>query len=502
MRERRGGVLAESDLLAHVTSCVDAVISEADYQINSVAYQNLLVHISVAIMRIRENCYVPMESEHLRGIKGSREYPMAQAIAERIDRDLNVDLPEEEIAYIAIHLAGKQTLSIDVDDQGLVISDEVWAVVSEMLDCVWNVFRFDFRNDLELRMNLARHIVPLAVRLRYNMRLKNPLLADIRRRYPLAYSMACDASSVLAEHYDAKLSDDETGYIALAFALALEHQKTDAPRKNVLMVCASGAGSARLLEYRCRQEFGDFVGEITTCDVLDLGKVDFDRIDYVFTTVPLNRTLPVPVREVRHFLDPSDIEGVRDLFRVEKREDEDISRYFDRALFFPHLGLATKREVLDFLIKRVAEHRDVASNFAELVWKREATVATSFGNGVAMPHPLEPASEETFVCVAVLEEPVAWDEFGREVRVVFLSSFSAGEGLELQRFYSTLADMLVSRHAMATLEEGQDWETLMALLATFSQTAHATKNNPGGRPTFDSAMDGTDAMGSQKEQGR
>lgn len=457
-------------LIDVVTACVERATEEAHFRINAIAYQNLLVHIVIALVRLSEGCNVPMPIEHLEEIRASREYGIARKISAALAEKTGIQLPDEEIAYISIHLAGKQTLSYaqDGDDQGLVISDEVWAMVTQMLDLVWRVYRFDFRSDLELRMNLARHIVPLTVRLQYSMSVKNPLLADIKLRYPLAYSMATDASTALASRYDTKLSDDEVGYIALAFALALERQKTAAAKKNILMVCASGAGSARLLEYRARREFGDFIDKITVCNVMDVGRMDFSHIDYVFTTVPLNQKLPVPVREVKYFLDDSEVADVKELLRQDARPAVDIFRYFDRKLFFPNLSFNTKQETLDFLLDRAAESHEVSPRFRELVWKREGTVATSFGNNVAMPHPLEPASAETFVCVGLLDKPVVWDELGRTVQIVFLSAFSPDAGLEQQALYSRLADMLVSRRAMRALVDDQSWDTLAAMLSAFS----------------------------------
>lgn len=464
------GAAQSQKLIDIVSACVAQVTDAERFRINAIAYQNLLVHISIALIRINDGYNVPMPVEHLEELQQTREYAIAYKIAAALAGKTGVELPEEEIAYIGIHLAGKQTLSYapDDEDRGLVISEEVWGVVTQMLDLVWSVYRFDFRNDLELRMNLARHIVPLSVRLQYRMSVKNPLLADIKVRYPLAYAMAMDSSSALADRYGSKLSDDEVGYIALAFALALERQKTAAAKKNILVVCASGAGSARLLEYRVRREFGEYINQATVCNVLDVGDVDFSTIDYVFTTVPLNQEVPVPVREVKYFLDDSEVAHVKEFLRKDAEPDGDITQYFDRRLFFPHLSLANKQEVLDFLIDRASGKHKVAANFRELVWKREETVATSFGNNVAMPHPLEPASRETFVCVGLLDQPVVWDEFGRTVQVVFLSSFSADAGLAQQALYSRLADMLVSRRAMRALVDDQSWDTLAALLSAFS----------------------------------
>ncbi|AEB07547.1 transcriptional antiterminator, BglG [Coriobacterium glomerans PW2] len=468
-----GGDLVHGHLLAVVSRCVENVAHAQRFQIVTTGYQSLLVHIAIALLRIKEGCYVPMASEHLERLRPAREYAVAQMIAEGIEREIGIELPQEEIGYMAIHLAGKQTLlDSQGDAQGIVISDDVWGVVSRMLECIWAAFRFDFRYDLELRMNLARHIVPLAVRLRYSMRLRNPMLPDIRIRYALAFAMAQEASHVLGAAYGSEPSDDEIGYIALAFALALERQKTEVSKKSILMVCASGAGSARLLEFRCRREFADYIDTIATCDVLNLDAVDFSGIDYVFTTVPIERPLPVPVREVSYFLDGQDIVDLRDLLRGDA-VNEALHPFFKKSLFFPHMSTGTKEEALDYLIDRVAEREPVHEDFRNLVWRRERLVATSFGNGVAMPHPLEPAAETTIVCIGLLDEPVAWDDSGCDVRAIFLVAFAPDVDDSLKSFLSVFTDILSSARDIDLLVQHQSWKTFADIVASAFASARA-----------------------------
>lgn len=459
-----------------IADCVERVTVAEGFTVNSLLYQNLLVHIAVALLRIEHGCYVPIDPHRLSSMRGTREFAVAQMIAHAIADKTGIILPDEEAAYIAIHLAGKQTLYAPEDDRGLVISDEVWDLVSRMLELVWQAFRFDFRGDLELRMNLARHIVPLSVRLRYNMKLKNPMLADIKRRYPLAFSMAVDASSILVKRYGSTLSEDEVAYIALAFALALERQKSQPAKKKVLMVCATGTGSARLLEFRYLKEFGEYIDSITTCDVLHIDTVDFSDIDYVFTTVPLHRDLPVPVREVQFFLDDiREVEDVRELLRgaaPSRISNQDrLSPYFDSRLFLPHLSASSKQEALDVLLDCVCQCKVVSDNFRELVWKREALAATSFGNLVAMPHPMQVSSQESFVCVAILEEPIEWDGFGHEVQLVFLTALSDAGGVEQHAFLETLSRFMVSSFGVQSLIEQRRLDKLLDLLAHFSEAS-------------------------------
>lgn len=454
---------ASLNVIAH---CVDEVIAEEGFQINSAAYQNLMVHIAIAVRRIREGCYVPMDAEHLEHLRSSREFAVAGRIASGIEEAFSINLPQEEVAYIAIHLAGKQSLYAgpDDEDKGLVISDEVWNVVSEMLELIWDSYHFDLRGDLELRMNLARHIVPLAVRLKYRMHIDNPLLADIKERFTLAYSMALDSSMILAQKYGNRLSDDEAGYIILAFALALERQKGEAPRKNILVVCASGQGSAKLLEYRYRQEFGSLVDRVVTCDASHVDSVDMTGIDYVFTTVPLHCSLLVPVRQVSFFLDDEDMKDLRDLLS-DVGLSGSLAPFFAPELFVTDLDVSDKREAIERLCECVAECRKVPSDFCELVLRREELAQTSFGNQVAMPHPVQAVSDDTFVCVGLLSHAIEWN--GQAVRAVFLVSVSKAKNKKLESFYRSMAKLLTNKEAIQKLVGNQTWGTLVELLNTF-----------------------------------
>lgn len=467
MQNPRGGS-DKTPRLDVIQRCVDEATAADQFQINSAAYQNLLVHISIAVVRVRSGKYVVTGDVPEEALFTKRELAVAHRIADNISHEFDIDLPESEVSYIAIHLAGKQAIYDETLDKGLVISDEVWDVVTRMLEAVWRSYRFDFRNDIELRMNLARHIVPLSVRLRYHLSIDNPLLHDIRLRFPLAYSMAMDASSVLADTYGSRLSDDELGYIALAFALALERQKTEVERKNILIVCASGVGSSKLLEYRYQQEFGDYLNRIVTCDVANLEHVDLTGIDYIITTVPLGRTMPVPVREVKYFLDESDLQGMRRLFSSSKDGAFSLRRFFSEDLFLPHLTCATKDEAIEALCKLVSSKRCVPATFEQLVKTRELSAYTSFGNQVAMPHPSEAVSEETFVCVGILDRHIDWS--GTPVRAVFLVSVSNNKHKDLREFYRGMANLLTSKEAIEELVRDQSYSKLLSLLDTYGKS--------------------------------
>jgi len=324
--------------LKEIAEIINEAINYKNYKMSDVAFQNLIVHIHIAIKRIQEDHYIPIDNSDLSDLIGDIEIQIAKDCASRISSRFKICFPKSEIDYIAIHLAGKKMLDLFKEGKGnLVIGQQISNVVKEMLQVVYEAFKFDFRNDLELVMLLGQHLVPLEVRMKFDMKMKNPLLKDIKERYSLAYAMAAQACTVITGHYKKELEDDEIGYIALTIALALERQRTNVVKKNILLVCSSGKGSAQLLSYKLKETFSESIGNIQICDVRSINNFDFKDINYVFTTVPITTKVPVPIQEVQYFLESKDIKAMEKLFRSDKRSS--IAEYYNESLFMVDVSL-------------------------------------------------------------------------------------------------------------------------------------------------------------------
>lgn len=470
-----------SEVVKAVAACIEDALVDSPFFLSMIAFQNLVVHIVVAFCRIKENCLILLDDDTLGAVRRAPEYEAAQHIAGRLNEALHVELPDSEVAYIAIHLAGKKSLTgatpdaaaYGVDDDaptadardsssGIVIPDEIWNVVSKMLDRVWDVFHFDFRNDLELRMNLARHLVPLVTRLRYNLSVDNPLLSDIKTKFPLAFAMADEASDIPAEYCGAQLSQEEKGYIALAFALALDRMRDGGPKRNVLVVCASGLGTARLLENAIRRQFDNRIDEIVLCDALHVASVDLSNIDYIFTTVPLPGEYPVPVQEVHSFLNEGDIRQIDELLNVAGGSDPRMN-LFDEAWFEPHLDAGTPVEAIRTLAQIMVDQRAAPSNLLELAVAREEAASTAFGSRLALPHPMRALPGPTRICAGIAEQPIRWGD--KDVDLVLLVVIGDDSRNALDWFFSRMADLLSHEERVRHIVDDRRYATLVAEIA-------------------------------------
>ncbi len=410
------------------------------------------------VERIREDCFVDCgEEEWMQD--GRREYAAAREIVEAIEGICDLTFPPSEVAYVAIHLAGKQALH--GENGNLVISQEVSELVGRILELVRQGFSYDFTDDLELRMSLSLHIIPLGVRLLHNLNMKNPLLREIKEKYSLAYAMAAQGVIAVEQHFEKKLKDDEIGYFALLFALALERRKAEIEKKNILLVCASGHGSAELMKYRYRQEFGRYLNRVETCDINQLRSMGFEGFDYIFTTVPIDFPVPIPIQEVRFFLEEGDKRKVR--HALEETAESGIISSYDEELFWPCLKADDRDEVLRLMCGRLCEKKGLPEAFYQSVLKREALAKTDFGGLVALPHSYEAMSDKTWASVAVLERPILWSD--EEVQIVFLLSIEKEKDKKLQRFFQVTMQFLMDRSLIHGLIRRRDYRWFVGELA-------------------------------------
>ncbi|MDO4328817.1 MAG: BglG family transcription antiterminator [Lachnospiraceae bacterium] len=447
--------------LDQIAGLVRKSVEEHNLTMSEIAIRNLVIHIYAAICRVR-NLHFTAENCRFDKTQYGENFQIACQIADVIKEMFDIDFPESEIGYITVRLAGLQTLNEKAgNENNLIVTQEISDLVTEMLEKVNEAFQIDFSNNLELRMSLSQHIVPMQVRIQFGLKLNNPLLIDIKKKFALAYAMAGQACTVINRHFDTQLSDDEIGYIALVFALALESRKKKPEGKNVLVVCGTGKGSARLLKYKYQQEFGDYIRHIEICDVNEIDKINFQNFDYLFTTVTIPIAVPIPIQEVNVFLGQSDISRIKRVLSEEAGSG--MKQYIFPELFLPELDQKSKEEVLKAMCTIAEQQGFVEDDFYEAVLRREQLANTDYGELVAMPHPDRCVSKKTFVCVGILKEPVFWGK--QNVQVIFLMAISDRPDKRLQTFYQTIARYLLDEKQIQELIEKRDYQEFVHQLS-------------------------------------
>ena len=187
---------SDEQMKQQISSVLLRVFEEYDVSISEVSVQNLILHLYMAIKRIRSGNAVEFneDPEILKEYNDNRCSIISNKVCDQLSELYDVEFDASERHVFALHLFGHRvTEKYGVGNTNVVISQEIYDDVMNILQFIHATLGVDQRKNLNLIMNLAVHMVSLDVRIRYNIRLKNPLLVDIKKKYALGYTMASQA---------------------------------------------------------------------------------------------------------------------------------------------------------------------------------------------------------------------------------------------------------------------------------------------------------------------
>lgn len=454
MEQFWANIEADTDIVyAELAEIVENCIKSEEYQIAEASRKNLIVHLAVAVMRIR--------SAHL--VQGSNALPsgdspegrIAGKIAQSIQERYRVEFPAEEIGYIQIHLQGKRYFLEDGKDH--LITGELETLMAEINRVILEEMGMDFKSDLEHYAALSLHMLPMLTRVKYGLRMENPVLYDIKRQLPMGYECAVIAAEVIERELGCQVAEEEKGYLAMHYAVAIDHLK-ESQNVRVAVVCSSGLGTSRLLKHKVTQQFGLPEKEILMLSLEQLSKTDLSDVDYLFSMVPVTINVPCQVIYVENPLTALPEHNSRE----EQKSRSDLARYLSPQRVLLQIKASDRMDVIDRLCAVLKETAQLPEDFVQLVWKREQASATEIGGMVALPHPAKICTETPCLALAVLKKPVIWCR--KPVKYVFLVSYGFGDQRETERLNETLTDLAVDEERLRRLAQARSYEDVEALL--------------------------------------
>ncbi|WP_026771980.1 BglG family transcription antiterminator [Sediminibacillus terrae] len=450
--------LAKEDLTV-IWKIIMNQIKENGLTLSDIAINNLFIHLAIAYQRIKNGYHVSLYNKDLDDILDKKEYQVAKKIVGRVEESFQVAFPQPEVAYIAIHLLGTKMLyqtGMEIDQ---VMEDDIYQVVMSILDRIEEKLALGIKQDQELIISLGLHLKPAINRYKYGMNIRNPMLEDIKSNYPLAFEAGLIAGLVLEEYTDAKIDENEIGYLALHIGAAIERQKLKTGPKRCLVVCASGMGSAQLLFYKLKSQFGEKLDVVGTTEYYRLNQASFQDIDFIVSSIPISEQLPVPVIEVNTILGDADLKKIETFVADPKHS---IADYFKQDLVFLQKDFASKQEVLEFFADTLTEKKLVDGTFLAAVEEREAVAPTAFGNLVAVPHPITPQSNQTFLAFCTLNRAIDWS--GKRVQFVCLLSVEKDSTADLQSMYDLLGRVIDDPAIVQKLVKARDYKAFIDVL--------------------------------------
>lgn len=437
------------------------VLGLYNISISEISIRNLVNHLSIALIRIREGMEIgEVPSEALQLSKDDNiSSIIANLICDELEAAHQVKFSTGERDSFALHLFGHRVTGSGIGGSNVVISQDIYDIAIDILQFIKLTLGIDQCKNLSMIMNLAVHLVSLDIRIKYNINLKNPLLFDIKKKYALGYTLALQAGICLEGKYHKPIGDDEIGYLALLFELWLKNERR-IEKKNILIVCATGKTSAELLAYQYKELFGTYLGRIGICNLSELSKQDFSHVDYVLSTTTINIPIPVPILSIKMMMSEEDESQLKELFK--RSTLNNIQSIYRQDLFFTGIKANDKEDAIRKMCALIERSYPLPPGFADSVIRREEMGATDFGETVALAHPYLVSTADTFASVMVLDGPVFWGN--KDVEIVILISVSPGVHDELEAFYQSTSLFMLDKNRPRKLLKNPSYDNFISLV--------------------------------------
>lgn len=444
----------QEELTRKVQLIVLDVVKRHDLVINDINLYNLIRHCIIAILRIASGNQLTEDQPLAFDGPVEKERQAAQELVTRFEAAFGVEIPQGEEQYITMHLLGKRILR------------QPQTLTTETLDCIDHVLEeirrekgLDLSGDVELYTALALHTQPLLSRLRFGLKQDNPILQDIKRDMPQAYELAVCAVNVIRRDLSLDMSEDETGYLALHFTVALEKRENAGNDWKVLVVCASGQGTAKLICHRLVERYHFKRENLILTSAFELENQNFDNILCIFTTVPLFKTYPVPTVMVDLAMNGPTQSRLDEFMRSATRPGRP-SALPQNTLIFPERVFSSKEEALDFLCAQMEDAFAFPGEkglFTAQVKQREELSSTEVGNQVAVPHPYGYRGQTGAVAFLSLKKAIPW-KYG-PVRLVILLAIPESSA-EMNSLMDSLTQLVTNEETVRHLTKDLSRETL------------------------------------------
>ena len=392
-----------------INNIVIKILTHSHYIISDIALQNLILHIVTAVNRIKSGHLIHMDSLNISPVY-AHVIEISKNILEKCADIYNFEFNDDEIFFLALNLYGKREF-----DKQEFITDEINNLVFLGLYKIKEIFGLDFTSNLNLRISLGLHILPLLTRINTNMQLRNIMTFNIKQKYTLAYDLASTFTNTIIPS-DKKILDDEIAYVALHFVNYID-ENSPQKKKRMLIISSLRRSETILLQNNILRNFPS-IKEVKIIPKNSLSTTNVNNYNVICTTendIFINNN---KIQKISYFFNDTDIKKI-ELLLDGFNGPKDILDCFSEDLFY-YGDAPSKNAVIKRLYEMAYKQGLADEKLYHSIMNHENVTSTYFGNYLAIPHPEIFLSETSFISVAILPKPILWDN--EYVDIVFLVS--------------------------------------------------------------------------------
>lgn len=200
----------DTKLIGIVEEVIAEITDELGETLNENIHIGLVDHLFYAIKRLEEN--EEIQNPFIVEIQTlyNKEFEMASKLADKIGDELNIEIPEGEKGFIALHIhSARNNGKLSNTIKYSFLSNSIIEHVEDRLNIEIDRKSLDYARFLtHIRFAIERIITDAPI--------KNDLIYVIKKKYKLSYEIANETKKIICRALEiSNISEDEIAYLAM-----------------------------------------------------------------------------------------------------------------------------------------------------------------------------------------------------------------------------------------------------------------------------------------------
>jgi len=448
----------------------------------------LAIHLSSTYDRLLNGRNVVNPNLQMVKDKYKKEFNVATKMSILINNELKIDLPDDEIGFIALYLKHfQQKNDINEGRVGVIVLSH-GRVASGMAEVANRLLGVNQAVGLEMDLSDSPDIMlEKSIKLvqKVNQGKGCVLLVDmgslttfgdiitektgiatrVISRVDTLMVLECVRRALLPEYTLDNVADGIVKKDNFSRGSNIEGTNM---AKAIITVCITGEGSAKKVKEYIENSLSENIKDV---DIIPLGYVN--NVD-ITATIEKNSKYKqilaivgtinpefkeVPFISVEQLVTGKAIGRLKKLINNEKLLINNLSEVIQPEMITINKNYKYKDEVLDDMIGALVDANYVEDGFLLSVYKRETLGATYLKGGIAIPHGDGKYVTKPTIVITKLAKPISWDGVN-DVDLICLIALKENSKEYFEQFYRVIS----SSEALAKIKEAKDKEEIMEIL--------------------------------------
>lgn len=449
---------------------IDAIKQIAlEYELDSVAVEYFIKFFTVMIDRFLNGNPLSKLDKKYEELKESSAYIFAREIANNISKVLMTDLPEEEILFISIPIAGMRTPTNIKTIEKLQVKKTTEDLILKIKDKIKQEMNINIQSE-QIMHEFMYHIQFMINRMKYGFKIRGIDCEEIKSSNSVAYTVAEVAASVIQNEENIEISNEEIALMSVYFGILIDKSNLEKNKiYSIAIICGTGRISARVVESNLKK----IIKNETVMDIYSDSKINSEILnsyDLVVSTVKLDIDTDTEIIYIKDVLDKSELKRKIELLKYSDKKEISVIKgmnsimlsRLDENRFFVLDKSYSYSENVNMMIDILENEGHLDSGFKERIRKREEKSSMIFEDTVAFPHTINYASDNIELALGVVPENME-DEKGKYIKLVFLLGLPEDDGDDtiLVRIYDEIIKIASDKKLVNEISKIDNYKDLL-----------------------------------------